>query len=188
MLTDSIIKVEIKTIKKDKPVLKTSFKKLKDIKDLFDKMVKEGAHGNIKFLTYNILKRTFGYVVPSYINNMPLSSKYLTLTLVLSKDAEGKEELYKVDIPDNCKILLQNHNLSTSINTLALEGIQKTARVAYVTFEDDKYDVKFCPIKSITYPARDYKQDKNVKVKDYSILKMDTKDGSMFVCDHVILK
>ena len=167
--------------------------------DAFNAYTKLGGKEALYMLTYNQLTKQFTYQLPTNVQPARGISK------VLNVDIKVGDAVCTVKVGSIAKVLVMNNGLITSISVEALKNLHAVPIKIGFVVEDEKhkksvefkpiikvYDYTFAPVK----PEEEVKKrgrPKKVEAKrdqpeEYTLVKLDTKDGSMFVVDGIIMK
>lgn len=203
MLSTSVVKALLVV---DKDETEEKFITVAKAKELYDDEVKKGGINNLKLLTYNPNSKSFNYQVPVSFN----VNKQVSKSVCIEVDCDKIN--FISSIPITSKILLKHNNIFTSIAVGGLFAIQNSAaiKIAFATNVKqslDKLTLEFLPIKRIFdatisgkvetpekkkkgRPSKKAIKEEVAKKDDIEniIYQLETRDGSMFVCDNFIIK
>lgn len=165
--------------------------------DIFNKESKKGGVSPIKFLTYHPISRKFSYQTPSLFRPLNTISKVMALEL----------EDCRVLMDITTRLLVKCNGKITFVpigNLGMLTGVKFT-----VGFVDNQNEITFKNVKRVFDPYDPQKNPELLKPKEepkkrgrkkaetksvqlpvnaQTVVRAETKDGSYFVIDHLIVK
>lgn len=207
MLTVSTVQVKLDA----KPETLANPANLGELKSKYDNMLKSGGPLGMQMLTYHPPTKKFHYQSPTAFVPVNSTSKVLTVALALDE-----KNIFETEVSVVTKVLVQTNGVQTSVLVGALSTLVNNGiKVAYVKDPTaEKPEIQWLPIKRVYDPIKEAKDKANIATNNppaakvgrpkkllaqepppritvnttFNVLKLDTRDGSLYVCDHLIMK
>ena len=174
----------------------------------YNQQIQSGGNPNLNLLTYSPLTKKFLYQTPSIIHPINNISKVISLELEIKKD-----ELFTVLLDVTTKLLVKTNGMVTTLTVGALGRTTGNIQVAFVKDNNENSEIEFVTIKKVSDPIDDARkiinkasdneskevkkrgrpkksitESSNMLIQEFEVVRMETKDGSLFVCDNLIMK
>lgn len=196
MLKESLVK----TMDKENVEVVTVSK----VVDNYNEQQRKGGAVILDLLTYNPLTKKFQYQTPALIKSVKDVSRVLSLELRVRP-----EETFSVFLDVTTKLLVRINGLVTTLTVEAFNRTTGSIQVGFVS-DNEKPEIEFVDIKKISDPIDNArkalktvdtqpvvkKKGRPKKVMDnqdvidheFEVVRMETRDGSLFLCDHLLMR